>query len=137
MNDEQNRIPASGDREEETLIYRNNRELFYSFDRETGFTRKVGYQYSANQEIIRQSWDAAEERLEAVRQKVLSGGVSPIAYHMERCLMEVPMLAAYMEISSWRVRRHLRPGVYKKLSDKMKSRYAAVFGTDSLDINEK
>jgi len=137
MNDEQNRIPASGDREEEKLIYRNNRELFYSFDRETGFTRKVDYQYSANQEIIRQSWDAAEERLEAVRQKVLSGGVSPIAYHMERCLMEVPMLAAYMEIAAWRVRRHLKPAVYRKLSDKMKSRYAAVFGTDSLDINEK
>jgi hypothetical protein len=136
MNDEQNKIPASGDREEETLIYRNNRELFYSFDRETGFTRKVGYQYSANQEIIRQSWDAAEERLVEVRERVLSGRVSPIAYHMERCLMEIPMLAAYMEISKWRVRRHLKPAVYNKLSDKMKNRYAVVFETDSMDIKE-
>lgn len=137
MNDEHNRIPASGDREEETLIYRNNRELFYSFDREKGFIRKVGYQNSANQEIIRQSWDAAGERLEEMRQNVLAGRISPIAYHMERCLMEVPMLAAYMEIPAWRVRRHLKPGVYRKLSDTMKSRYAAVLGTDSLELTEK
>jgi len=137
MREEKNETGFQPDAEQEDLIYRNNRELFYSFDPEKGYSRSVGYQYSANQEIIRQSWDAAEERLEAVRQKVLSGGVSPIAYHMERCLMEVPMLAAYMEIAAWRIRRHLKPAVYKKLSEKMKKRYAAVFGTDSLDINEK
>jgi hypothetical protein len=55
---------------------------------------------------------------------------------MERCLMEIPMLAAYMEISKWRVRRHLKPAVYNKLSDKMKNRYAVVFETDSMDIKE-
>ena len=100
------------------LIYRNNRELFYSFDRESGFTAKVGFQYSANQEIIRQSWDAAEERLTEVRKRVRAGLVSPIAYHMERCLMEIPMLADYMEMPKWRVRRHLRPSVYGNFPEK-------------------
>jgi len=136
MREEKNETGFQPDAEQENLIYRNNRELFYSFDPEKGYSRSVGYQYSANQEIIRQSWDAAEERLEEVRRKVMSGELSPIAFHMERCLMEIPMLAAYMQIAKWRVRRHLKPTVYNRLSEKTKNRYASVFGIGSGELEK-
>jgi hypothetical protein len=46
---------------------------------------------------------------------------------MERILMEVPMLADYMGIAKWRVRRHLKPDIFRNLSQKMLEKYAAVF----------
>jgi hypothetical protein len=100
--------------------------LFYSFDKEKGYAKSIEFQNNANQTIIKQSWDAAAERLEAVRQQVLAGKASPIAYYMEKQLMEVPMLAAYMEIAKWRVKRHMKPGVFKKLSRNLLEKYASV-----------
>ncbi|MCX6278724.1 MAG: hypothetical protein NT004_11575 [Bacteroidetes bacterium] len=113
--------------EENELIYTYNRELFYHFDKEKGFTQAVDYQNPNNQIIIKQSWDAAQQRLYEIKQQVIAGKLSPVAYHMERILMEVPMLAAYMEISKWRVKRHLKPGVFKKLKSETIIRYAKVF----------
>jgi len=107
--------------------YRYNRELFYSFDREKGFSAKVDYQYDANQTIIRQSWDAAEERLNAVRNKVIGGKRSPIAYYMEKQLMEVPMLAAYTGFSPWRVRWHLTVPGFRRMKISTLEKYAEIF----------
>jgi hypothetical protein len=113
--------------DEHTLIYTYNRELFYHFDQETGFTQKVDYQNPDNQVIIKQSWDAAAQRLEEVKQLVIIGKASPIAYYMEKILMEVPMLAAYMEMPKWRVRRHMKSSVFKKLTPEILAKYAAIF----------
>jgi hypothetical protein len=113
--------------DQEDLIYKNNRELFYYFDKEKGYTRAVDYQYSANQDIIKQSWDAAEERLNDVMNEVLAGKVSPIAYFMEKVLMEVPMLADYMEMPKWRIKRHLKQKGFMNLTPEILKKYASVF----------
>jgi hypothetical protein len=110
------------------LIYTYNRELFYHFDREKGFTQEVNYQNPNNQVIIKQSWDVAAQRLEEVKELVIIGKLSPVAYFMEKILMEVPMLAAYMEIPKWRVRRHMKSKVFKKLKPELLDKYAGVFG---------
>jgi hypothetical protein len=47
---------------------------------------------------------------------------------MEKILMEVPMLAAYMETSKWRVKRHMKAGVFKKLKQETLAKYAEIFG---------
>jgi len=112
---------------ENDLIYTYNREVFYHFDKEKGFTQKVDYQNPDNQVIIKQSWDAAEQRLDEVKQMVIAGKLSPIAYYMEKLLMEVPMLAAYMEMPKWRVKRHLKPKVFTKLSQEKLAKYAGIF----------
>ena len=110
------------------LIYTYNREVFYHFDKEKGYTQQVDYQNPNNQVIIKQSWDAAEERLEQMKQLVVIGKASPIAYYMEKILMEVPMLAAYMEMPKWRVKRHLKYKVFKKLKPEILVKYAEIFG---------
>lgn len=117
-------------------IYSYNRELFYQFDPEKGFSQHVDYQNPDNQIIIRQSWDAAGERLEEIRAQVRNGQRSPIAWYMEKMLMEVPMLAGYMEIAGWRVRRHLKPSVFRKLSPRMLEKYATVFGITVAELKQ-
>lgn len=124
INDEVKEIPTG----ENELIYTYNRELFYHFDKENGFTQKVDFQNPDNQVIIKQSWDAAEQRIDEVKQQVIIGKLSPVAYYMEKILMETPMLAAYMEISKWRVKRHMKSSVFKKLKPEILKKYASVFG---------
>jgi len=115
------------DEENEELIYRNNRELHYSFDPEKGFVARVDFQYHGNQAIIRQGWDAAEYRLKEVSEKISAGKLSPLAWHMEKNLMELPMLSAYTGIMKWRIKRHLKPKNFNTLKQGLLARYASVF----------
>ena len=116
MNEEHVPLTGESGRDEE-LMYQNNRELFYFFDKEKNcYTRCVDFQYSANQIIIKQGWDALEERIDEIREKVMAGKLSPLAYYMGRSQMEVLMLSQYSGIRKWRVKRHLLPKGFGKLS---------------------
>lgn len=117
--------------QDEKLIYQNNRELFYFFDKEKNcYTRAIAYQYEANQVIIKQGWDALEARIHRICEKVIAGKLSPLAYYMERSQMEVPMLAQYAGIRKWRVKKHLLPRGFSKLSREDLEKY-----TKALDIS--
>ena len=41
--------------------------------------------------------------------------------------MDLPILASYVGIWQWRVKRHFKPNVFYKLSNKMLQKYTAVF----------
>jgi hypothetical protein len=47
---------------------------------------------------------------------------------MEKALMEIPMLAGYMEMSAWRIRWHITPMGFKQLKPRILEKYAALFG---------
>jgi len=115
------------DGQEKNLVYTYNRELFYSFDKEKGFTKKVDYQYTANQAIIKQGWDAAEERLNDVKRQVIAGKRSPIAYFMEKKLMDIPILASYMNQQKWKIKWHLTNAGFNRMKRATLERYAEIF----------
>lgn len=105
----------------------STREMLYSFDKDAGFVPTASYMLEHTRELIQQDWDVVEERLAEIREEVLAGKASPIKYHMERCRMDPAILGGYMGIAAWRVRRHFKPRVYKKLKDSLINEYARVF----------
>lgn len=68
-----------------------------------------------------------EERVEAAKKRVLANQTSPIEYYMELHKMDLPILASYAGMWQWRVKRHFKPSVFKKLSNKTLKKYATVF----------
>lgn len=71
-----------------------------------------------------QAWEVIGEQIETARQRVLDNEVSPLLYHMARNQMDVTLLAEYMGIMRWRVKRHLKPRIFKKLNSNLLNRYA-------------
>jgi hypothetical protein len=65
---------------------------------------------------------------EDARQRALRGETSPLEYHMFRLRMDVPTLAQATGLWRWRVRRHLRPKGFARLSPKLLERYADAMG---------
>lgn len=55
-----------------------------------------------------------------------AGRASPLAYHMYRLRLDPPSLAQAMGIGHWRVRRHLRPRPFARLSRRLLERYADI-----------
>jgi len=74
-----------------------------------------------------QAWGIIEEGLSQVIEKVSAGELSPLAYHMEKGLMDIALLAKYARLSRWRVKRHLRPDVFCRLPLNLLEKYAKVF----------
>jgi hypothetical protein len=65
-----------------------------------------------------------EEGVESVRIEVLAGRLSPLAYHTSACRLTPELLAASVGIFRWRVRRHMRPDVFRRLPERVLRRYA-------------
>jgi hypothetical protein len=104
------------------------REPVYSVDEKGNYTTVKSVGWDAKNEVMQDAWDNVNDRIEKARQNVIKGKSSPIAYYIEKNIMDVGIVASYMRIWKWRVRRHLKPSVFKNLSDEMIDKYCEVFG---------
>ena len=80
------------------------------------------------------AWKDVEERIAKAKQKVLNGEASPLLFFMEYRLMDIEILAGYSGFWQWQVKRHLKPDVFKKLSDKKLQKYADAFNVKVEDL---
>jgi hypothetical protein len=78
----------------------------------------------------RQALADVEARIAAALDAVRAGQASPLVYHMARCHMNARLLSAHCGIWSLRIRRHMRPGVFARLPDRLLQRYAEALAID-------
>lgn len=78
--------------------------------------------------VTRQAVEDLERQAEDARRRALAGETSPLEYHMCRCRMDVPLLSQATGLWQWRVRRHLRPEVFARLSPRLLARYGEALG---------
>ena len=103
------------------------RELFYYYDENGQFEKKVHYHGETGKVIIQQSWDMFNERIERARQKVLTGKASPVVYYMEKIFTDPLNLSIMTGIPFWKVKLHLKPYFFNRLNDKVLHKYAEIF----------
>lgn len=81
------------------------------------------------EEIVTRQAVAECDRLTAeTLAQVRAGQASPLRYHMHRARMDEALLSQVSGIWQWRVRRHLRPDLFARLSPRLLERYAAALG---------
>ena len=80
------------------------------------------------------AWQDIGERVAAAKEKVSNNQASPLLYFMELKLMDIKVVAAYTGFWAWQIRRHLRPAIFQKLSDRRLQRYAEVFEVSVSDL---
>lgn len=73
---------------------------------------------------LEQAWDVIHERVEQARQEVLAGRQSPLAYHMEKNMMDAALLAKHVDMPGRKVKRHLTPEGFAALDRNQLERYA-------------
>lgn len=105
----------------------NGRELCYAVDKNGKYTTVNSSGWSPKTIALSNAIEEINTRAEAARQRVLNGQTSPIEYYMEHHRMDIGILAAYTGLWKWRVKRHFKPAVFKRLSDKILQKYADVF----------
>lgn len=104
-------------------FYAGNRRACYAVDSEGRYGVAHSAGWSVERDATEQALLALEAQVECVRQDVLAGNSSSLAYHMHARQMVPSLLAAHVGIATWRVKRHLKPRVFAKLNADLLQRY--------------
>ena len=110
-------------------------EICYALDEEGHYVLAPSAGWDPANLANRQAWETIAAEVTRAIAAVRNGTASPIAYHMAVQQMDVALLARYVKLSRWRVRRHLRPEIYRKLKPLLRERYAAVFRLSVSDLD--
>ncbi len=108
--------------------HRNFRITHYQMEKNGHFSHDLKSDWGGRDPVVDQSLEIIKERINIARQKVINGQASPIAYYMEKCFFDLKTLAQYIGIAKWRVKRHLKVKIFKKLKDETLKPYADFFG---------
>ncbi len=112
--------------DEAYMIKGKIRDLCYAVDKDGRYTSTLSMGWKPKNEALNQAWEQVYEKVEEKRQGVLKGKLSPIAFYMELNLMNPAILADYIGIAKWRVRKHLKMKNFKKLKPELLEKYAGV-----------
>lgn len=103
------------------------KEVCYAVDDTGEYTTGLSRGWQVKADALGITLQEVEVRTANARQKVKSGEASPILFFMELNMMDVPIVSAYTGFWQWTVNRHLKPSVFKDLSEKKLARYAEIF----------
>jgi hypothetical protein len=84
--------------------------------------------WEAEEIVTRQAVEDLERRAAEARGRALAGTASPLEYHMYRARMDLALLAQTTGLWRWRIRRHFRPDVFSRLSQRLRQRYSEALG---------
>ena len=108
------------------LASTNLRDIYYAQDENGNYRQVPSVGWQPKNEALSLVWKNISDDAQNIRQEVLEGKKSPLAYHLETHLFSVKMLASYMDISRKTIKKHLQPEVFAQLDDLFLQKYAEV-----------
>ena len=103
------------------------KEVVYAIDSSGNYSTELSTGWDVKSQALDAAWQDIEQRIENAKRQVLNNKASPILYFMELRLMDIGIVAAYTGFWKWSIKQHLKPGVFKKLSEKKLKQYAEAF----------
>ncbi|HWK03025.1 MAG TPA: hypothetical protein VNS58_05315 [Puia sp.] len=110
------------------------KELCYATDESGKYTTELSRGWDIKISALDTAWQDIKDRVALARELVLNDKASPILFFMEKGLMDIGIVSAYTGFWKWQIKRHLKPAVFKKLSDKKLQRYAEIFNVSIEDL---
>lgn len=104
-----------------------SKELCYAIDANGNYVTTLSSGWDPKSIALDNAIEEINKRIKKAKEKVLNGKTSPIEYYMEVNKMDVSILASYVGFWKWRVKKHFKPRVFKKLSINILQKYAEVF----------
>lgn len=104
-----------------------SREVYYAVDENGEYKKALSSGWDVKTIALENTLEEIERRVDDAKKRVLENKTSPVEYYMELHKMDIPVLASYTGIWKWRLKRHFKPSVFKKLSQKTLQKYADVF----------
>ncbi|MBD79180.1 MAG: hypothetical protein CL840_09690 [Crocinitomicaceae bacterium] len=118
------------------LLEGKTRDLCYAVDENGNYITGLSTGWDPKNAALQHALDFFNERAEKVKEKVIKGKLSPLAYFMEARYMDAALLADYMELSKRVVKRHMKPKFFNKLEDDVLKEYAEILRIEFSDLKD-
>jgi len=105
-----------------------HRKAMYARDAEGRIVIAPSRGWEAEEIVTSHAVDTLQAQAAEALAQVRAGTASPLAYWMYVCRMDVALLSQTSGFWQWRVRRHLQPAHFARLSAKQLARYADALG---------
>ena len=106
------------------------KEVCYATDSYGKYTTELSKGWEVKIKALDVAWEDIKNRIDVAREQVLRNNASPLFFFMEYRLMDISILAAYTGF--WK--KHLKPEVFKKLSDDKLQKYAEALNIELEDL---
>ncbi len=117
-----------------SVLDKFTKDVVYGEDEKGNYTTGLSRGWQVKAEALNIAWEDIEQRINDAKQKVVNGEASPVLFFMELRLMDFPTITAYTGFWQWQVKRHIKPQVFKNLSDKKLKKYADAFAVSVDDL---
>ncbi|OIP05575.1 MAG: hypothetical protein AUJ97_00535 [Bacteroidetes bacterium CG2_30_32_10] len=110
------------------------RDLCYAIDEDGNYKQVLSIGWNPKNEAMKLALQLVDEQVENTKQAVIEGKLSPLAYYMEKNMMDVKLLSQYTGIPKRKIRKHLNPNVFFKLKPSLIEQYAKIFNLSIQDL---
>jgi hypothetical protein len=110
------------------LLEGKTRDLQYALDKDGKYTTVKSVGWEPKNTAMLSAWEYENDKIREALKLVKEGKKSPIYYFMNKCLMDISLLASYTGFSRFRIRRHFKPSIFNKLSQEKIDKYIYAFG---------
>ncbi len=122
--------------QERGIMPDNIYEVCYAIDDNGHYVLTASAGWNPKNIANNQAWEVIEEEISKALKGIHTGKLSPLAFHMTKNQMNTKLLAQYAGYSRWRVKRHLKPAVFRRLSPAVLERYSDVFGITAKQLQQ-
>ncbi|MDH5474248.1 MAG: hypothetical protein OEX22_01005 [Cyclobacteriaceae bacterium] len=103
------------------------RDVCYVKNKDGKYEKALSTGWEVKAEALGNAWDDIHNRVEEAKIAVKNGKKSPIYYFFELKLMDMHVISGYTGFWSFTIKRHMKPHVFKKLSNRKLQKYADAF----------
>ncbi len=105
-------------------FYQGHRRVCFAVDKDERYVVAESAGWEVERVVTEQALLDLEAQVEDTRQRVRAGELAPLAYHLATHQFTPKLCAQHVGMATWRVKRHLKPAVFARLSPKILQRYA-------------
>ena len=122
--------------QDDNSIYRGQKRAVYATQKDGEYDVVPSSGWDVEEEATQQAVAELERLANEAYADCEAGEASPLVYHMYSKRLDLLSLSQATGLFQWRIKRHFRPAVFKKLSEKILERYADVMGLSIQEIKQ-
>jgi hypothetical protein len=120
--------------QDRSALAKLTKELSYATDESGNYITALSNGWEVKAEALDIAWDDIKHRIAEAKARVDRKEASPVLFFMELRLMDIGIIAGYTGFWKWQIKRHMKPSVFEKLSDKKLQRYADTFNVSLTEL---
>ncbi len=114
--------------QDDIKILQGRKKALYALDNAGRYVLTTTQGWKTEEIALNTVIEDFEAKAEDAASRVKKQETSPLEYFMFKKWMDSRTLARAMGLSHWRVRRHFRPRVFRKIDERILAQYARLFG---------